>query len=97
MLIGLLSNEKNVYIKTQSVKFLECGLMGKARELRYVGGGCRYMFMTFFCNLGKLFLFCEIGMTTHPCFSKVPLSVLMKCEIQAQDKSLYLPCQLFLC
>lgn len=98
MVLGLLRNELKVCIKTQSAKLLECELMGKARELRYVGGGCRYVFLTFFCNLGKLFLFCKIGVTIHPCFSKVPLRVLMKCYIQrAQDKSLYLPRQLFLC
>lgn len=98
MLIGLLRNELIVYIKIPSVKLLECGLMGKAWELRYIGGSHRYVFLTFFCNLGKLFLFCKIGITIHPCFSKVALSVLMKCYIQpAQDKSLYLVCQLFLC
>lgn len=55
------------------------------------------MFLTFFCNLGKLFLFCKIGIAIHLCFSKVPLSDLMNCYIQpAQDKSLYLLRQLFL-
>lgn len=71
--------------------------MGKAQQVRYVGGGCRYVFLTFFCNLGELFLFCKTGITMHLCFSKVPLSKLMKCYIQpGQDKSLYLLCQSFL-
>lgn len=53
-------------------------------------------FLTF-CNLGKLLFFYKIGITMQPCFIKVSLSVLLKCSIQAaQDKSLYLPSQLFL-
>lgn len=46
--------------------------MGKARELRYTGGGCKSEFLTFCCDLEILFRYCKIGIGIHPCFSEVP-------------------------